>query len=157
MQFERGTGMQRSRLSIAAVVTLVAFTLASIVPVAKAQQRLSDKDVETLLNNLKSDTKKFRSSFNSGVGKSTIRKTSQEKDAKNLVQEFEKQTEATLNKFKQDQRAETELSALLNTGGQIDKLLNATPMGDQANADWSKVRTELDGVAKQFNLEFPPK
>jgi len=137
---------------------VVVLTLACIVPpVAQGQQRLSDHDVEALLNNLKSDANKFRSSFNSAVGKSTIRKTSQEKDAKNLVQDFKKQSEATLNKFKKDRRIDTELPALLNTGSQIDKLLMATPMGDQANADWSKVRTELDGVAKQFNMDFPPK
>ena len=147
-----------SRLSIASIVVLVVFTLATIVPQrATAQERLSDKDVEALLNNLKSDAKKFHSSFNSGVSKSTIRKTSQEKDAKNLVQHFEKQCEATLEQFKKDRRVDTQLPELLNTGSQIDKLLMATPMGDQANADWSKVRTELDGVARQFNMDFPPK
>lgn len=147
--------MRRSGLSIASLVTLVLFTLACVVPAANAQQRLSDKDVEALLNNLKSDAKTFRSSFNSAVGKSTIRKTSQEKDAKNLVQQFEKRCESALNEFKKDRRVDTELPELLNTGSQIDKLLTATPMGDQASADWSKVRTELDGVAKQFNMDFP--
>lgn len=147
--------MRRSWLSI---VTVVVLMVACIVPpFTQAQQRLSDKDVETLFNNLKSDANKFRSSFNSAVGKSTIRKTSQEKDAKNLVQQFKTECETTLNKFKRDRRVDTELPALLNTGSQIDKLLMATPMGDQANADWSKVRTELDGVARQFNMDFPPR
>ena len=147
--------MRRSRLSIVTVVVLMVACI--IPPFTQAQQRLSDKDVETLFNNLKSDANKFRSSFNSAVGKSTIRKTSQEKDAKNLVQQFKTECETTLNKFKRDRRVDTELPALLNTGSQIDKLLMATPMGDQANADWSKVRTELDGVARQFNMDFPPR
>src|SRR5215467_10775516 len=112
--------MRRSRLSIVTVVVLmVAFI---VPPFTQAQQRLSDKDVETLFNNLKSDANKFRSSFNSAVGKSTIRKTSQEKDAKNLVQQFKTECETTSNKFKRDRRVDTELPALLNTGSQIDKL-----------------------------------
>jgi hypothetical protein len=57
---------------------------------AYAQERLSDKDVETQMKNLKEDSKKFRSSFNSAIGKSTVRKTSREKDAKALVERFGK-------------------------------------------------------------------
>jgi len=45
---------------------------------AMAQGRMNDKDVETLLNNLKNDGQTFRSNFNSAVGKSAIRNTSQE-------------------------------------------------------------------------------
>ena len=43
---------------------------------AMAQGRMNDKDVETLLNNLKNDSQTFRS--NPAVGKSAIRNTSQE-------------------------------------------------------------------------------
>jgi uncharacterized protein YpuA (DUF1002 family) len=122
-----------------------------------SQERLSDKDIETMLNNLKSDAKKFSSTFNSAVGKSTIRKTSQEKEAKALVQSFDKQSEAALNKFKKDRHADVEVSNLLNSGTQINQLLVSTPMGDRAEADWSRVKSELSGIATQFNKEFPTK
>lgn len=52
---------------------------------ASAQGRMSDKDAESLMKNLTEDAKRFRSAFSSAVGKSTIRETSQEKDAKALV------------------------------------------------------------------------
>ena len=58
------------------------------------------------MNNLKDGGKKFQSSFDSAPPKSTIRKTTQEKDAKSLAQNFEKQTNSMYGKFKKPQKAE---------------------------------------------------
>ena len=66
----------------------------------RAQSRMSDKDVEATMKNLTEDAKSFRSAFDSSVEKSTIRKTSREKDAKAQVKSFEDQTETLLNQFK---------------------------------------------------------
>jgi hypothetical protein len=41
-----------------------------------AQSRISDSDLEQRMKNLNSDSKKFQSSFNSSISKSSIRKTS---------------------------------------------------------------------------------
>ena len=47
-----------------------------------AQGRMSDKDVEKTMDNLKNDAKQLRSDCNSALGKSTIRGTDQEKQFK---------------------------------------------------------------------------
>ncbi len=54
-----------------------------------AQTRLSDKDVQQHMKNLKYDAKKFRCSFNRALPKSAIGKTTQEKDAKTLAPNIE--------------------------------------------------------------------
>ena len=56
-----------------------------------AQGRLSDKDLQRLMQNLKDDAQPFRQSFANALKKSTIRKTSQEKDARMLADSFAKQ------------------------------------------------------------------
>src|SRR5260370_24507539 len=71
-----------------------------------AQTRLNDKDVLQHMKNLKDDAKKFRSSFNSALAKSTIRKTTQQKDAKTLAQNFERQTDSMYEAFKHQGRTE---------------------------------------------------
>jgi hypothetical protein len=55
---------------------------------AAAQGRLSDKDLQRLLQNLKDDAQPFRQSFANALKKSTIRKTSKEKDARMLADSF---------------------------------------------------------------------
>ena len=69
-------------------------------PLAAAQNRMSDKDVQRLMANMYDDAKKFRSSFNPAISKSSIRKTSQEKQSKALVDQFIKDIGDMRNEFK---------------------------------------------------------
>jgi len=119
---------------------------------SSAQERLSDKDVEATMKNLKEDSKKFRKTFDSAVEKSTIRKTSQEKEAKGLSQQFEKQTEAMLNQFKDKKKADASLSTVLSTSEQLQKMMETAGISSQVSTDWSRVQTSLDTLAKEFNV-----
>lgn len=127
------------------------FSVGSVV----AQERMTDKDVQKTMENLKGDAKRFRSDFNSAVGKSTIRKTSREKDAKKLVEQFQKQTEGMLKHFKDKKKADAELATVLSSAGQIDKVLTETPMGGKVDGSWGRVKSELGLLAKAFNAPYP--
>jgi membrane-bound lytic murein transglycosylase B len=104
---------------------------------ASAQTRVNDKDIAAMMNNLKSDTNLFRSAFNTSVKKSTIRKTSKEKDSKALVQSFDNQVQAMQRTFKEKKAADAQVS--------ID---------DRTNTIWAKVKTELNQLATAYGV--PP-
>jgi hypothetical protein len=142
--------MGKSSCFVLPFASLLLFAFGS--PAAPAQMRMSDKDVENGSKNMLSDAKKFRSSFDSAVGKSAIRKTSQEKDAKNLVEQFQKQTEQTLKQFQKDKTAGTGLAALRSNADQIDRVLATTAMGPNVTDQWSKVRTELGLLSSAFGM-----
>ena len=84
---------------------------------AGAQGRLSDKDVQRLMQNLKDDAQPFHKSFAKALKKSTIRKTSQENDAAALAETFAKQANTALETFKHQQKADQEIIALVHTRG----------------------------------------
>jgi len=144
--------MRRSPDSLARVVAITLALLLIGTPIVTAQgSRMNDKDIESLMKNLQDDSKKFRSAFNSGVGKSTIRKTSQEKDAKTLVERFEKETEGLLKEFKDKKKADS-LPTVVATSSDIDKLVSTLHLGDATEAAWSKVKTELGTLKQQFDV-----
>ena len=116
---------------------------------------MSDKDAESLMKNLKEDAKRFRSVFNSAVGKRTIRKTSQEKDAKAPVERFQKQTEGLLSEFQNKQKADQSLPAVQSSAEQIDKLLTTTAMGEETSTACAKIKTELATIPGQFATATP--
>jgi len=103
--------MHSHRNTLSSVGTVIAFGFLILTQVVVAQSttpspnRLSDKDLETVMSNLKADAKAFRPRFDSAIKKSSIRKTSQAKDAMNLASTFEKQTSSALNEFKKTKRA----------------------------------------------------
>jgi hypothetical protein len=113
-------------------------------------QRMSDKDVERMMTNLKNDAKRFGDAFNPAIGKSTVRKTQQEKDAKALVKTFQNQTNAMLTQFKTNKQAEPALSAARDSASRIEKILADVPLGPQVGDSWTKVRTELNMVSDAF-------
>ena len=122
---------------------------------ACAQQRMSDKDIENTMRNLTEDSRKFQSLFNSAVGKSTIRKTSQEKEAKNLVKSFRDQTDGMLKTFENKRQAEASLQMVLNSAARIEKQINDISLGGETSTQWSRIKSELATLSEQFNIPTP--
>jgi hypothetical protein len=100
-----------------------------------AQERMSDNDVENTMKNLKEDSRRFQSSFNSAISKSSIRKTSLEKDDKALVKSFQAQTETMLKYFQDHKKAETTLPGVLSMAKQIDAIFASASLGGSAPSD----------------------
>lgn len=117
-----------------------------------AQTRVHDKDIQTMMKNLNEDAKKFKSSFNAAIGKTSIRKTSREKESKSLVQRFEQQTTGMLNQFKQNKKADSQIRLVLRSAEQIDQLLEEVSLDKRTTSDWEKVLEELDLLKKSLGI-----
>jgi hypothetical protein len=143
--------MIRVKLCLA---SLIAFALLTAIdrPIPSGGQRMSDKDLERMMTNLHNDSKRSRDAFDPAIGKSTIRKTQQEKDAKALVQTFEDQTNKMVDQFKQNRQAEPALTIVRDSASRIEKPLADVPMGSQFNDAWAKVKTELATVSDAFKV-----
>jgi hypothetical protein len=123
--------------------------------IAVAQGRLSDKDMQHLLQNLKDDAQPFRQSFANALKKSTIRKTSREKDAKALADTFAKQTQGALETFKHHHKAEQAVAAMVTTAAQIDPLVYSLQLDPQTTGQWEKLRAELHPIAQAYGVTEP--
>jgi hypothetical protein len=122
---------------------------------ARAQSRLNDKDLARLMQNLSDDAQPFRQSFANALKKSTIRRTSQEKNAQGLADTFAKQAKHALETFKHKRKAESEVTAMVGTAGQIDALVYSLHFNSRVTAQWEKLRTELHQVAGAFGVPEP--
>ncbi len=151
--------MQSNRNALTSFGTVIAFGFLVITQVVVAQSttptpnRLSDKDLESVMSNLKADAKAFRPRFDSAIKKSSIRKTSQAKDAMNLASTFEKQTSTALNEFKKTKKGDS-VPAMLSTGGQIEKFMTDLKLDPQTTG-WDKIRTDLNQVSNAFGIAPP--
>lgn len=146
--------MNQSRRALfrCCIVIFAGLLCAFQAPLLHAQTRLNDKDIESLMRNLRDDAKDFRPKFEAALKKSAVRKTSQEKDAKGLVTSFEKQTDAMLNEFKKTKKGDVAVEATLENAHQIDKLVNSLELGPQITSQWQKVQSELNHVANAFGI-----
>ncbi|MDQ2842784.1 MAG: hypothetical protein M3Y72_17445 [Acidobacteriota bacterium] len=120
-----------------------------------AQGRIGDEDLESLMRNLHEDAKSFRPVFAAAIHSSTIRKTSREKDAKDLATRFEKQTNAMLKQFKQSRKADTSLPPVRSTAQKIAGLVHSLNLGPQTASRWSRIEAELQQISAAFGISNP--
>jgi hypothetical protein len=132
---------------------------AMLVPL-HGQTRVSDNDLERFIKNLHEDAKSFRPVFENALKKSTIRKTSQEKDAKNTAERFEKQTDAFAENFKKTRKGDTDLPLVVSTAQEIDRIVHDTHLNPEAVSSWRKVKADMGEVTNAFGappaFEPPP-
>ncbi|MBA2677635.1 MAG: hypothetical protein H0U76_04460 [Ktedonobacteraceae bacterium] len=119
---------------------------------AQAQTRVNDRDMEALMRNLHDDAKSFRPRFNDAIHKSTIRKTSQERDAKAMSATFDRQTVEFLDRFKRHRSGEAEFQTVMNTAEQLDGVVTSVDLGPSITAQWQKIRTELHQIASAYGV-----
>ncbi len=133
----------------AILVGLMSLTPTSVL---HAQKRVSDKDVEALMKNLKEDSKSFRENFDAALKKSDIRRTSQEKDAKGLIASFEKQTDSMFSEFKKTKKGDVAVENTISNAQEIERLLHTLQLDAKTTSEWEKIRSELDRVSRAFGI-----
>jgi hypothetical protein len=142
---------RRVGLCLMAAVAVVGL-IAGYCPAFPSPQRMSGKDVERMMTNLRNHSKRFQDSFNQSIGQSTIRKTQQEKDAKTLVKNFVNQTSAMLTHFKSNKQADPPLTNVKDSASRIDRLMTDVPLGSGTGDAWTKVKTELSTISDAFRV-----
>jgi hypothetical protein len=122
---------------------------------APAQGRMSDKDLQRLMQNLKDDAQPFRQTFANALKKSTVRKTSREKDARALTDTFAKEASQALETFKHNQKADQQVAALVNTAAKIDPLVYSLQLDTLTTSQWERLRSELHQIAQAYGVPEP--
>jgi hypothetical protein len=143
------TRLHRSAALVAMLALL--FPFISALP-ARAQERLSDKDLEQRIKNMNADIKKFRSIFNSSVSKTSIRKTTQAKDAKALVGNFQTQSNSLYETFKKTKKPDPYLQNCLDLSTKIDNLLQSTDFDANTTTQWAKIKPQFKDIAAAFHV-----
>ena len=141
-----------SALFYCCVAVLAGLMTISPVSVLHAQKRVSDKDVEALMKNLKEDSKSFRENLDTALKKSAIRRTSQEKDVKGLVASFEKQTDSMFSDFRKTKRGDVAVETTIGSAQEIERLIYNLQLDPKTLSEWQKIRTELERVSSAFGI-----
>jgi hypothetical protein len=144
--------MNQKSLSLLGTAIALTFLVVTQVVVAQSPSpsRLSDKDLEALMNDLNDEAKAFRPRFDSAIRRSPIRKTSKAKNALNLASSFQQQTAALLNEFRNTKKGSS-VPSVVSTSDQIEKLIDDLKLDPQA-LGWDKIRGDLNQLSSAFGI-----
>ncbi len=142
-------GWMRSGL---AFLLLAGVGFAGNARMAQAQSRVSDHDVRGYMHNLTQDAQAMKPKFDAAVKKSSVRKTSKAKDARQTMADFVRQTKAMEKSFNKTKNGADSLKTVMASAQQVDTLVNSLQMGPDVVTQWQKVRADLHQLALAYNV-----
>lgn len=143
------------RRSVLSVVLLLAICITGA-PRGRAQARVSDKDLQALMRNLRTDTKAFQPKFDNDIRKKSIlRNTSQAKAAVKLMATFVRQTDELPKRFKKDRNGGDSFRVVQGTAEQLDATVSSAQLSASVQSRWQKIRAEVNQIAGAYNMPLP--
>jgi hypothetical protein len=119
-----------------------------------AVERVSDNQVDSLLERVESRADRFRSSLDQALDRSPVDGTGTEDDINRFVQDFERATDKWKSHFGDRNAATRDAEEVLARAQSIDDFMASHPLTDRAQADWADLRTVLDELARAYNVTW---
>jgi hypothetical protein len=116
--------------------------------------RLSDKQVEGLIKQLKKDTERFRKSLESSLDRSRLDGTNREDDINDFLKDYEESTERLYDRFKDHKSVSGDVEAVLDGAVPIDRFMMRHAPAGRAERDWEAVRQDLRRLAEAYNVTW---
>jgi len=135
---------------------LVAVTLSlSLTPgaaYAQAPSRLSDDQVERLLDRIEKAADKFRESLDDALDESRVDDSKFEEQVNRFVKEFENATDRLEKRFGDDKSSSSDVEEVLSRAAAINGLMSRFELTDRAQSDWRLLRNDLNELARAYNV-----
>lgn len=141
-------------MSTAMVLGLLSVTASSVPAFAQAPTRLSDDQVERLLERIEKSADKFRESIDDALDKSRADDSKLEKDINRFVQAFENATDRLEKRFDDDKSSSADVEEVLTRAASINSMMAHHRFNDRAQADWRLLRGDLNELARAYGVTW---
>jgi hypothetical protein len=137
------------------VLTLTALAAANATAQIPGQPyRISDREVASLLDQIKKESNSFRNSLKDALNKSRFDRTGRENDINAYVKDFEEQTRRLDDNFDHHKSTVADVDAVLTRAARIDAFMSRYPLTPRAQDDWSTLRGDLNRLAVTYNVTW---
>lgn len=123
-------------------------------PVAEANYRLNDKEVEQIIHRIEKQSDQFRNSLDAALDHSRIDGTRREDDINAFVKAFYEETKRFHDRFDSRKSTAADVQSVLDRADSIDQFVNRYPLTEKAKNDWSAVKGNLDELARTYHVTW---
>jgi hypothetical protein len=150
--------MTQIRLPRAGVVVLLAslctalLVLPARASAAQRPYRVSDKQVERLLDRIEKGSDRFKDSLHDALNDSRLDDTRREDDINRFVSEFENSADRLKDDFKDDRSTADNVREVLSRATAIDRFMNRVRFNSRTQKDWRSLKSDLDQLARAYRV-----
>ena len=140
--------MKRTFLMVA-VISLCASSLAN------AADRLTDRDVKSLVARIEQGRDRFDDALDDRLKNSVVRGPSGEMNVKDFLNDFQESIDRLEERLKPEYAASAEAATVLRRASLIDAFLRGQPAGTRGESEWNRLATDLRTLAAAYGADFP--
>jgi len=151
----------RTQLSISnrpAQILLLAAALALYVTPAIAQappERLSDKDVKALIEQVDQERDKFESNLDGKLKDSLLRSETTDIKVSAVLQDYQDNIKKLKDRFTAEYSASTEVEVVLKQAEKIDNYVKTSGFVTKGRSEWDREAASLSHLAMAYGATFP--
>ncbi len=143
--------MKRMKRSITAALVL-ALGCIGISAQAQTQYRMNDRSMNQLMKRLETNADHFSNSVDRALDRSRLDGTAREDNINALVDEFEYETDQLRERYRDNEAIPSDAEAVLSRALRLEMFMDRHPLNAQAQRDWARVRTDLNDLARAYNV-----
>jgi hypothetical protein len=121
---------------------------------AQEPSRLSDDQVERLLERIEKAADKFRGSLEDALDKSRVDDSRLEDDVNRYVREFEDATDRLEKRFDDDKSSAEDVREVMTRAASINGMMGRFEFTDRAQSDWRLLRSDLNELARAYGVTW---
>ncbi len=147
----------RQTISLALVLALASLGFVGAQAQTYGQQRpirMNDRQVGDLIRRLENSTDRFRGTAANALDRGRYQGTRTEDDLNQLIQNFEAATDRLKERFNRRASVAADVEQVLQQAALINSFMLTNRMSRGAQSDWALVRTDLDGLARAYNVTW---
>ena len=116
--------------------------------------RLSDDQVERLLERIEKAADKFRGSLDHALDKSRVDDSRLEDDLNRYVRAFENATDRLEKRFDDDKSSAEDVREVMTRAASINGMMGRFALTDRAQSDWRLLRNDLNELARAYGVTW---
>jgi len=125
------------------------------VEVSGMPYRISDREVEQLINRIEKQSDKFRSALDAALDKSRLDGTRREDDINAFVKDFYKETKTLRDHFDHHKSTGADVQSILDRASRIDEFMRRNRLKKrEAEREWSSLKENLDELARVYSVTW---
>ena len=142
----------RNRLNGIIVGALI---LTACAVAAQIVERLSDKEVKALIEEVDNGRDKFEGNLDGGFKGSTLRGPNGETKVSGALQDYQDSTKKLMERFTPDYSASAEVATVLKQSMQIDAFMRGPTSPAKGRNEWDRQAANLKRLAQSYGTTFP--
>src|SRR5688572_5751692 len=146
--------IKSSLIALLFVITCLGTATRANAQVVGQPHRVSDKDVERILERMENQANNFRRSLDAALDRSRLNGTNREDDINAFIKNFDEQTKRLNDRFDDRKAVAADVEAVLNSAASIDQFMRRQSLSERAQNDWSTLRASLDDLATAYNVTW---